>query len=127
MNLPEELKYASTHEWVKLEGEIATVGITDHAQEMLGELVYVELPEIGREVEAGEPAAVVESVKAASDVYAPISGEIIEANDSVDATPETINESAFEDGWLFKMKVANPTEIDALMSATDYAADNEAD
>ena len=124
MNLPQELKYASTHEWVKLEGNIAVVGITDHAQEMLGELVYVELPEIGLEVEAGDTAAVVESVKAASDVYAPISGEIIEANDSVDETPETINESAFEAGWLFKMKIANPSEVDTLMSAAAYAADN---
>lgn len=127
MNLPEELKYATTHEWIKLEGDIATVGITDHAQEMLGELVYVELPEIGREVEAGETAAVVESVKAASDVYAPVSGEITEVNDSVDETPETINESAFEAGWLFKMKVSDPSEMDALQSAADYAADNEAE
>ena len=124
MNLPEELKYASTHEWVKLEGDIAIVGITDHAQELLGELVYVELPETGLEVESGDTAAVVESVKAASDVYAPISGEIVEVNDSVDETPETINESAFEAGWLFKMKVANPDEVDALMSAAAYAADN---
>lgn len=122
-NTPAELKYAKSHEWVKtLADGTVLVGITDHAQAALGDLVFVETPKVGRTVAAGEACAVVESVKAASDVYAPIAGEVIEANAVLATAPETLNTDPYEAGWMWKMKPANPAEIAALLDAAGYAA-----
>jgi glycine cleavage system H protein len=114
------LKFTQEHEWVRVEGDVATVGITQHAQEQLGDLVFVELPEAGKPFEKGAPAAVVESVKAASDVYAPISGEVIEANQAIVADPTLVNSDPLGAGWFFKLKVTNPSEVDALMDEAAY-------
>ena len=122
MNIPSNLKYTKSHEWVRVEGDgTITVGITDHAQELLGDLVFVELPEVGKEFDAEQEAAVVESVKAASDVYAPISGTVTAVNTSVSDSPEAVNQDAYA-AWLFKMKPANNADVDALLDATAYAA-----
>lgn len=121
-NVPSDLKYASSHEWVRVEGDVATIGISDHAQAELTELVFVELPEVGRQLKAGEACAVVESVKTASDVYAPVSGEVIEANAAVEDNPGLANTSPFEDGWFIKVKLSAPEELDALLAADAYAA-----
>ena len=122
MDNPSELKYTASHEWLRDNGDgTATVGITFHAQDALGELVYVELPDLGREVAAGEACVVVESTKAASDVYCPVSGEIIAVNDALADAPQTVNDSPFEAGWLFKVRVADPAALAELMSATDYS------
>ena len=112
--------YTKDHEWIRLDGEVATVGITEHAQSQLGDIVYVELPEIGRKVEKGGEAAVVESVKAASDVYAPASGEVIAVNDSLGSVPAAINEEAEGKGWFFRLKLSAPGELDGLLSAEQY-------
>lgn len=119
-NIPENLKYTKEHEWVSVAGDIATVGITDHAQEALGDLVYVELPQIGRSVKKSEEFVVVESCKAASDVYAPISGEVIEVNEVLNNTPETINGSPYENGWLVKLKITDAAELGNLLDAAGY-------
>lgn len=120
--IPGDLKFQKSHEWVRVEDAgRARIGISDHAQELLGDLVYVELPKVGDHVEAGNGCAVVESVKAASDVYAPISGEVLEVNEALGDKPETINEDAFGDGWLFVVKPDNNAELDALLGADDYA------
>ena len=122
MNIPSKLKYTRSHEWIRTEGDgTITVGITDHAQELLGDLVFVELPEVGKEFAAEQEAAVVESVKAASDVYAPISGTVTAVNTSVSDSPEAVNQDAYA-AWLFKMKPANIADVDALLDATAYAA-----
>ena len=118
-NIPEQLKYAKTHEWVRVEGDTAWVGITDHAQAELTELVFVELPEVGRTVSAGQPCAVVESVKTASDIYAPLSGEVIEVNQALTDDPGKVNADAFGEGW-FKIRMSAPSELDGLMDATSY-------
>ncbi|HQR02623.1 MAG: glycine cleavage system protein GcvH [Proteobacteria bacterium] len=121
MNIPAELKYAKSHEWIKIEADgTAVVGITDHAQEALGDIVFLELPEIGRIVKAGEEVAVVESVKAASDIYAPLSGEIIATNTAAADTPESVNNDAYG-AWLFKIRPGNPAELDSLLDAAGYA------
>jgi len=117
-----DTRFTKEHEWVRVEGDIATVGITQYAQEQLGDVVYVELPELGRKVEMGKDMAVVESVKAASEVYAPISGEVVEVNSSLAGAPATVNEDAEGNGWFTKLKVANKAEFDGLMSAADYKA-----
>jgi glycine cleavage system H protein len=118
---PTDRRYAKSHEWIKDEGDGSfTVGITDHAQELLGDLVFVELPELGATLEAGGDCAVVESVKAASDVYSPLSGEVIAINEALDSAPETINEDAFGNGWMFKIKPSDPSELNALMDAAAY-------
>jgi glycine cleavage system H protein len=122
MNTPADLRYASSHEWVRLEGEIATVGISDHAQEELTDVVFVELPALGRAVDAGDPTAVVESVKAASDIYAPIGGEVVEVNPAVEADPSLVNTDPYGKGWIFKLRVKDATQTAALMDATAYAA-----
>ncbi len=122
MNTPADLLYASSHEWVRLEGEIATVGISDHAQEELTDVVFVELPALGRAVDAGDPTAVVESVKAASDIYAPIGGEVVEVNPEVEADPSLVNTDPYGKGWIFKLRVKDATQTAALMDATAYAA-----
>lgn len=120
-NIPSDLKYVASHEWLKLEDDgIITVGITDHAQDLLGDVVFVELPEVGRVVEKDEEVAVVESVKAASDVYAPIAGEIIEINEEFVDNPEWVNEDPYGKAWFFKVKPANPADYDSLMSADEY-------
>ncbi len=116
------LKFTQEHEWVRIEGDVATVGITQHAQERLGDLVFVELPEVGKSFAKGAPSAVVESVKAASDVYAPIGGEIVEANPAIVADPSLVNFDPMGAGWFFKLKLANPSEVDALMDEADYKA-----
>jgi len=118
---PGDLKYAETHEWVRMENDgNVTVGISDHAQEALGDVVYVELPELGAEVDARSEAGVVESVKAASDIYAPISGTVIAINETLEDAPETVNESPYDDGWFFKLQPGDPSELDALLSAEQY-------
>lgn len=114
------LKFTQEHEWVRIEGDVATVGITQHAQERLGDLVFVELPAAGKRFEKGAPAAVVESVKAASEVYAPISGEVVEANPAIVADPSLVNSDPMGAGWFFKLKLANRAEVDALMDADAY-------
>ena len=113
-------RYTKDHEWIRLDGDVATVGITEHAQSALGDIVYVELPEIGRKVEKGGEAAVVELVKAASDVYAPVSGEVVAVNEALDGAPATINEDAEGKGWFFRLKLSTPAQLDALMSAEQY-------
>ena len=122
MNVPSNLKYTKSHEWVRVDADgTVTVGITDHAQELLGDLVFVELPDVGKSLAAEQEAAVVESVKAASDVYAPIAGTVVEVNAAVPATPELINQDAYA-AWLFKLKPANAADVDGLLDAAAYAA-----
>ena len=118
---PSELKYASTHEWARLEEDgTVTIGITDHAQSALGDVVFVELPEVGVALAAGDEAGVVESVKAASDIYAPLAGEVIAINPSLENDPETVNGDPYQDGWFYKLRPADAAELDALLSAEDY-------
>ncbi|OPH39994.1 glycine cleavage system protein GcvH [Moraxella equi] len=121
-NIPSELKYVASHEWLRLEADgTITVGITDHAQDLLGDVVFVELPEVDSEVDADQEIAVVESVKAASDVYAPIAGTIVEINEELVDSPELANEDPYGKAWFFKIKPANPADYDSLMSADEYA------
>lgn len=115
-----ETRYTKEHEWVRMEGDIATVGITDHAQESLGDLVFIELPEVGRVLERDEACAVVESVKAASDVYAPLAGDVVEVNEPVAADPPLVSKDAEGSGWLFKLKLADPASFGTLMDETAY-------
>ncbi|MDH5613100.1 MAG: glycine cleavage system protein GcvH [Gammaproteobacteria bacterium] len=123
-DVPSELKYTISHEWVRDEGDgTVTIGITDHAQELLGDLVFVELPEVGAELTAGDACCVVESVKAASDVYSPVTGEVIEVNETLLEAPEIINDSAFDDGWLFKVQLSAEVELDDLLDADAYEAE----
>jgi glycine cleavage system H protein len=117
-----DLKFSKDHEWVRLEGGIATIGITEHAQNALGDVVFVDLPEAGREVAADEACAVVESVKAASDVYAPIAGRIVEANAALAEDPSLVNSAPTTDGWFFRIEPADPAEIEGLMDEAAYAA-----
>lgn len=128
-NVPSELKYLSSHEWVRLEadGETAVIGITDHAQELLGDVVFVELPEVGAELSAGDEAGVVESVKAASDIYAPVSGEVLEINEALEEAPETVNSEPYDDGWFFKVKLSDADELASLLDADAYVEVCEAD
>jgi glycine cleavage system H protein len=122
MNVPADLRYNSSHEWIRLDGDIATVGITDHAQAELTDVVFVEPPAIGRLVDLGDPAAVVESVKAASDIYAPCAGEIVETNPEVESDPSLVNTDPYGRGWIFKLKLRNPAEAGALLDAAAYTA-----
>lgn len=120
--IPSELKYSKEHEWVRFDEEgNAVVGITDHAQELLGDMVYVELPEVGDTVSAGDETGVVESVKAASDIYAPLSGEIIEVNEDLVDAPENVNAEPYDSGWLYKLSLTNEADIDDLLTADEYA------
>jgi glycine cleavage system H protein len=119
-DIPSDLKYAKSHEWVRVNGDTATVGITDHAQQELTDIVFVELPAVGRKLKAGEPCAVVESVKTASDIYAPVSGEITEVNRAVADTPALVNTEPHAGGWLFKLKLSNLAELSALLSPEAY-------
>ena len=120
MNFPEELKYTEDHEWILVEDDVATVGITDFAQDQLGDVVFVELPEVGDSVEAGNTFGVVESVKAVSDVYSPVTGEIIEINEELPDAPEVLNTSPYEDGWMIKVKLSDASSIDNLMDVAAY-------
>lgn len=123
---PSNLKYAATHEWARDEGDgTVTVGISDHAQESLGDVVYVEQPEVGSSVTGGEEAGVVESVKAASDIYSPVSGEVVAVNELLEDEPETINSSPYDDGWFFKVKISDPSELEGLYDAAAYEAASE--
>jgi len=117
---PQDLKYTKEHEWVKVEDDIATTGITDYAQERLTDVVFVELPKVGKVVRQGETLAVLESVKAVSDVYSPVSGEVVEVNESLIDKPELINQSPYDKGWIVKLKVKDLKELDSLMSAEEY-------
>ncbi len=120
-NVPSELKYVSSHEWIREEGDgVVTIGITDYAQESLGDVVFVETPDVGAEVSAGDDAGVVESVKAASDIYAPLSGTVIEVNEELEDAPENVNNDPYGDGWFFKLKVSDAAEMDELLSADEY-------
>lgn len=123
MSIPSDFRFASSHEWVLDNGDgTVTVGISDHAQELLGDVVFVELPEVGRSVDAGEEFSLVESVKAASDIYAPIAGEVIAVNEALEDAPEMVNNEPFEGGWIAKLKVADAAELDKLLDAEAYAA-----
>jgi glycine cleavage system H protein len=121
-NVPANLKYAKSHEWVRVEGEFAVVGISDHAQHELTDVVFAEVPAVGRKVKAGETCAVVESVKTASDIYAPVSGEVVEANAALADNPGLVNTEPYGGGWFFKVKLADPAELTALLTAEQYRA-----
>jgi glycine cleavage system H protein len=122
MSYPSDYRYTQEHEWVRLEGNLATVGITDYAQHELGDVVYVDLPKVGAKLNAGESFGTVESVKAVSDIYAPVSGEVAEVNSGLSETPETINKDPHGKAWLIKLKLANSSEVSKLMDATAYEA-----
>ena len=118
--IPQDLKYTKSHEWIRVEGDIAVVGITHHAQHELGDIVFVELPEVDEEFDAEDECATIESVKAASDTYCPVSGKIVEVNEDLEDAPETINNSPYEEGWLFKVEMSDSSQLGSLMSADEY-------
>ncbi len=120
MNVPAELKYTEDHEWAKIEGDVATVGITDYAQGELGDVVFVELPEVGTTIEKGDTFGTIEAVKAVADLFAPLSGEVIEVNEKLGSEPETVNKDPYGEGWMIKVKLSNPAEADDLMNADQY-------
>ena len=122
MNIPKELKYTNDHEWVKVEGDVVTIGITDFAQGELGDIVYVEIETEGESLDSEEVFGTVEAVKTVSDLFMPVSGEIIEVNPALEDAPETVNDSPYEDGWMIKVKVADKGQLEELMSAEDYGA-----
>ena len=117
---PQELKYEKEHEWVKVDGDVATIGISHFAQDQLGEVVYVDLPSEGDEASAGETFGEIESVKSVSDLFSPVTGEIVEVNEGLDEAPETVNEDCYGDGWMIRVKMTDPAELDGLMSASEY-------
>ncbi len=121
-NVPEDLRYAKSHEWVRIDGEVATIGITDHAQHELTDVVFVELPAVGRQVKAGESCAVVESVKTASDIYSPLTGEVLAVNTAVADNPALVNSDPYGAGWFYRLRLAQPTEVTALLPAGAYGA-----
>jgi glycine cleavage system H protein len=120
MNFPDDLKYTREHEWCRLKGNRAVIGITDHAQEALGDIVYVELPDVGDPVKKGESFGVVESTKAVSELFSPVTGKVVEVNDPLSDAPETINEDPYEEGWMIQVEVANPAELAELLDAAGY-------
>ncbi len=120
MEFPEDVKYSKEHEWVLVEGNVATVGITDYAQDQLGDIVFVELPAVGDKVSREDAFGVVESVKAVSDIYAPVTGKVLEVNDDLPDNPEILNEDPYGDGWIIKIEMSDPDEIDDLLSSTEY-------
>lgn len=127
-NIPKELRYAATHEWVRPEGDgVFTVGISEHAQDLLGDMVFVELPDEGDKVSTGDDVAVAESVKAASDIYAPISGEVVAVNEDLDDSPELVNSDSYGDGWMFKIKADDPSEFENLLDADAYESSLDED
>jgi glycine cleavage system H protein len=119
-NVPSDLRYAKSHEWVRVQGDVATVGITDHAQHELTDVVFVELPAVGRKLKAGEACAVVESVKTASDIYSPVSGEVVAINQPLVDNPALVNSEPYANGWFFQVKLANPGEVDAMLTPGSY-------
>ncbi len=119
---PKDLKYDREHEWVRVDGDVATIGISHFAQEQLGEVVYVDLPKAGDPVNAGDTFGEVESVKSVSELYSPVSGDIVEVNDALDDAPETVNAEPYGDGWMIKVKLSDPAEVDGMMDADDYEA-----
>lgn len=121
MLVPDDLRYAETHEWIRTEGGIATIGITDHAQAELTDIVYVELPQVGAALEAKQAAAVVESVKAASDIYSPVSGEVVEVNSELESNPALVNTDPYGSGWLFRVKLSDAEEVASLKTAAEYS------
>ncbi|MFH0861958.1 MAG: glycine cleavage system protein GcvH [Candidatus Altiarchaeota archaeon] len=120
MEYPNELKYTKDHEWIRIEGDVAVVGVTDYAQHALGDIVFVELPKVGADVVKGKGAGVVESVKSVSDVFSPISGKVVDVNKALESSPETVNKSPYRDGWMFKVKVSDKKELETLMDSKDY-------
>lgn len=120
MNVPAELKYTEDHEWAKIDGDVATVGITDYAQGELGDVVFVELPEVGATIQKGDTFGTIEAVKAVADLFAPVSGEVIEVNEKLGAEPETVNKDPYGEGWMIKVKLSDPSEVDDLMNADQY-------
>ena len=120
MLYPENLKYSQEHEWVRVDGKVAVVGITDYAQDSLGDVVYVEVPPIGKEFAAGGEFGVVESVKSVSSLYCPVSGKVVERNEALEKKPELVNDSPYENGWIIKVEMANPADLNDLLSAADY-------
>ena len=120
MNVPTDRKYAETHEWILVQGDVGTVGITDHAQEELTSIVFVEPPQPGTRLSAKQPAAVVESVKAASDIYSPVSGEVLEVNPALESNPDLLNTASYEAGWIYKIRLTDPSELENLLAASDY-------
>lgn len=120
MAIPKDYKYTRTHEWVKVDGDVATIGITDFAQSELGDITYIELPAVGSTLNKSDSLGVIESVKAASDIYSPVSGEVVEDNQDVEGTPEMVNSSPFEDAWLVKLKLSDPSQVDELLDADAY-------
>jgi glycine cleavage system H protein len=124
-NIPEQLRYAASHEWISIDGDTGTVGISDHAQHELSDVVYVDLPKVGVKIAAGAVVAVVESVKAASDIYSPVSGEVIEVNAALVKHPELVNQDPYGAAWLFRLKLSDPAEVDALKDAAAYTAQLE--
>ena len=121
MNIPEDLRYSAQHEWVRVDGNVATVGITDFAQDALGDVVFVQLPEAGVLVEAGGSCAEIESTKSVSDIYAPVAGTIVEANEALDDTPELVNQDPYGQGWIFKVELSDASAVDGLLDAAAYA------
>jgi len=119
---PQELKYSTQHEWVRVDGDVAHVGITDYAQDALGDVVYVTLPEVGSQVEAGQPCGEVESTKSVSDVFAPVSGTVIARNETLDTTPDLVNSDPYGEGWLVDVRIADPAQLDGLLDADTYQA-----
>lgn len=120
MGAPKDLRYTKTHEWVRVDGDVATIGVSDYAQTELGDITFIELPEVGDSVSKNQPFGVVESVKAASDVYAPVDGEVVERNDGVVDAPELVNSSPYEEAWLIKVKLSDPSQVDELLDASAY-------
>ena len=120
MSLPQDLKYTKEHEWLKIDGDTATIGITDHAQGELGDIIFIEFPEIDQEIEMDEPIGTIEAVKTVADLFGPINGRVTEINESLEDNPEQVNEDAYGSGWILKMLISDPSELDALLSATQY-------
>ena len=120
MSYPENLKYSKEHEWVKADGKVAVIGITDYAQDSLGDVVYVEVPPVGKEFAAGQEFGVVESVKSVSSLYCPVAGKVVEKNEALEKKPELVNDSPYENGWIIKVEMANPSDLNGLLSAADY-------
>ncbi len=122
MSSPTDLKYTKSHEWVRVDGDVAAIGLADHAQSELGDITYLELPDVGDSITAGDALGVIESVKAASDIYAPVGGEVVERNENAVNSPELVNKSPYDDAWLIKVKLADPAELDTLMDVETYDA-----
>lgn len=122
MSAPQDLRFTRTHEWVRLDGDVATIGITDHAQSELGDITFLELPEVGDQLSQAQPFGIVESVKAASDIYAPLDGEVVERNEEAVAAPDLVNSSPYDRAWLLRLRLSDPSQVEALMAPNDYDA-----